>query len=106
MRKKVRKESFHHNSCDSLEAGSDVLIKDIFGHEVMEIGCYLYVMMGYPEKRRHAIEAWDRFDSLIHQPACNPESLDKMLDLLERFEKAKNLDMKSHHNATVKHLKK
>ena len=64
---------------------SDVLLKDIFSEDILEIGCFLYCEMQKEETRSNAIHAWDILESMSMKSAYDVNAMKCMINLLKRL---------------------
>lgn len=83
---------------------NDLLIKDLFSEEVLEIQKYLYVQMSNLKIRPLAISAWDRFEYLINKPVNDIVSLKKMISLLKRIENSTSVSITVEEKKYTKYL--
>ena len=61
----------------------DILIKDVFKQEIYEIGKYIYCQMESQERRKSAIQAWDKLEDLSYCSISNKEAVKKMIHLIQ-----------------------
>lgn len=66
----------------------NILIKDIFSNELLEIEKYIYLEMGNPKRQRDAVKAWDILESLSYKPITDKEAVKKMIHLIEVHSKS------------------
>lgn len=83
---------------------SNLLIKDLFKEQVLEISKYLYVKMQGVKTQAKAIKAWDRFEVLINKPVTDKESLKRMIELLKRIEKSDEIEINLNEKKYAKYI--
>lgn len=71
----------------------DILIKDIFSNELIEIEKYIYLQMGNPKRQKDAVRAWDILESLSYKSINNKEAVQKMIHLIEVHSKYSSIKM-------------
>ena len=82
-----------------------VLIKDVFGYEIIEIQKYLYVRMQLADTRVKAIRAWDNLEVLANRDINDKASLEKIIKLLKVISTNKFLDIEYNENKVKKYYK-
>ena len=60
---------------------TNILIKDVFDKELLEIGKYIYVQMN-SRRQKDAVKAWDRLESLSYEPITNKKAVEKIIHLI------------------------
>ena len=83
---------------------SNLLIKDLFKEQVLEISKYLYVKMQGVKTQAKAIEVWDRFEVLINKPVTDKEALKRMIELLKRIEKSDEIEINLNEKKYAKYI--
>ena len=81
-----------------------VLIKDVFGYELLEVQKYLYVRMQLANTRVKAIKAWDNLETLMEKDINDKKSLDKIIKILKTISDNKLLDIEYNENKVKKYL--
>lgn len=85
---------------------SNILIKDVFKDEVLEVGKYLYVQMRNLKIQASAVAAWDRFEVLINKPVSDRIALEKMIAFLKRIENSTSVTISLDEKKYTKYLER
>ncbi len=64
---------------------TNLLIKDVFSHEVAEICKVIYVQMNNVYQSKDAVKAWDNFELLIEKPISDKEALKRMIKIINKL---------------------
>lgn len=82
-----QKKSVQSKNEEARVKETDILIKDVFAKEILEVSAYIYTQMQSTDakRKRDAIKAWNIFENLIYKPVSDKNSLEKVKMMLYRI---------------------
>ena len=101
---KKEKKVILQKSKETYKNVPQLLIKDLFKEEVLEVQLYLYVQMNRSKRQMDAVKAWDNFEEMIIKPVSDKEALNKMVNFLKRIEPSTDVSITVDEKKYTKYL--